>query len=239
MRILLIEDEVRLARNYERNLTDEGHTVEVIHDGETAAARLCKEGNDFDVIVLDILLPGRNGIDVCRSARQAGLRTPVLLLTALDQTEEKVRGLDAGADDYLTKPFPFDELSARLRALARRSHRYDPVAEATHLRVGPLYIDLLRHKVWRDEDQIAVTPREYALLEYLARNPNRVLTRQQLVSSLWPDGTLAASNVLDTYMHYLRDKIDRDYAEPLLRTVRGVGYMLCGRTDDSERTPRQ
>lgn len=239
MRILLIEDEVRLARNYQRNLTDEGHTVEVIHDGETASARLHNEGNDFDVIILDILLPECNGIDLCRSARRAGLRTPVLLLTALDQTEEKVRGLDAGADDYLTKPFPFDELLARLRALARRSHRYDPVAEATHLRAGPLYIDLLRHEVWRDDDQIAVTPREYALLEYLARNPNRVLTRQQLMSRLWPDGTLAASNVLDTYMHYLRDKIDRDYAEPLLRTVRGVGYMLSDPASDGERAPRQ
>ncbi|MGZ3600545.1 MAG: response regulator transcription factor [Ktedonobacterales bacterium] len=238
MRILLIEDEVRLARNYQRNLTDEGHTVEVIHDGETAAVRLRKEGNDYDVIVLDVLLPGCNGIDLCRSARRAGLRTPILLLTALDQTEMKVRGLDAGADDYLTKPFPFDELLARLRALVRRPHRYDPVAEATHLQVGPLYIDLLRHEVWRDGDLIAVTPREYSLLEYLARNPNRVLTRQQLMNRLWPDGTLAASNVLDTYMHYLRDKIDRDYAEPLLRTVRGVGYMLCNPTPGGERARR-
>lgn len=239
MRILLIEDEVRLARNYQRNLTGEGHTVEIIHDGTTASAQLRKEGNDYDVIVLDVLLPGCDGITLCRSARRAGLRTPVLLLTALDQTEEKVRGLDAGADDYLTKPFPFDELLARLRALGRRPHRYDPSAEATHLRVGPLYIDLLRHEVWRDDDEIAVTPREYALLEYLARNPNRVLTRQQLMSRLWPDGTQAASNVLDTYMHYLRDKIDRDYAEPLLRTVRGVGYKLCDPASDGARAQKQ
>lgn len=226
MRILLVEDEVRLARSYKRNLEDEGHTVEVIHDGLTAQARAIEERSSFDAIVMDVLLPGRSGIDVCRELRRAGHRVPILLLTALDQTEHKVAGLDAGADDYLTKPFPFEELLARLRALSRRPYHYDAGVQATQLDVGDLHIDLLRHEVIRQNTVLPLTAREFTLLEYLARNVNRVLTRQQLSDRVWPDGTDAGSNVLDTYVHYLRDKIDRDFDPKLLHTVRGVGYML-------------
>jgi DNA-binding response OmpR family regulator len=226
MQILLVEDEVRLARSYQRNLEDEGHVVEVLHDGEAAYARILSENERFDVIIMDVLLPGMSGIEVCRAVRGERIRVPILLLTALDQTEEKVAGLDAGADDYLTKPFPFEELLARMRALARRPYRFDPVAAATQLRAGDLTVDLLRHEVWRGDTLIALTVREFLLLEFLARHVGRVLTRQQLTDRVWPDGTEYGSNVLDTYIHYLREKIDRDYPVKLLHTVRGVGYML-------------
>ena len=226
MRVLLVEDEVRLARNYQRNLEDEGHVVEVCHDGETAYRRLLEEGDRFDIVLMDVLLPKMSGIDVCRAVRVERIRVPILLLTALDQTEEKVAGLDAGADDYLTKPFPFEELLARMRALVRRPYRFDPVAEATVLQSGDLTVDLLRHEVWRGNTLIALTAREFVLLEFLVRHADRVLTRQQLIDRVWPDGTEAGSNVLDTYIHYLREKIDRDFPTKLLHTIRGVGYTL-------------
>ena len=226
MRVLLVEDEVRLARSYQRNLEDEGHVVKVCHDGETALQRLLEESDRFDIVLMDVLLPKMSGIEVCRAVRVERIRVPILLLTALDQTEEKVAGLDAGADDYLTKPFPFEELLARMRALVRRPYRFDPVAEATMLQSGDLTVDLLRHEVWRGNTLIALTAREFVLLEFLVRHADRVLTRQQLIDRVWPDGTEAGSNVLDTYIHYLREKIDRDFPTKLLHTVRGVGYTL-------------
>lgn len=226
MRILLVEDEMRLAHSYARNLEDDGHFVEVLHDGEAAYERIHRNGGAFDMMILDVLLPGCSGVEVCRRVRAEGIQTPILLLTALDQTEDKVAGLDAGADDYLTKPFPFEELLARLRALARRPQRYEPLAATARLHVGDLVVDVPRHEVRRGDRPITLTAREFALLEYLARNAGRVLTRQQITDHVWPDGTEAGSNVLDTYMHYLRDKLDHGFNEKLLRTVRGVGYML-------------
>ena len=235
MRIFLVEDEPRLARSYARQLEDEGYSVELAADGHVAYERLRQNGDLYDIVVLDVLLPGRSGIEVCRALRREGVRVPILLLTALDQTEQKVAGLDAGADDYLTKPFPFEELLARLRALARRPYRFDPVAAATQLQVGDLHIDLLRHEVMRGGALIVLTAREFALLEMLARHAGRVLTRQQLTERIWPDGTEAGSNVLDTYVHYLRDKIDRDHPVKLLQTVRGVGYTLRAPSEGSAR----
>lgn len=226
MRILLVEDEVRLARSYARNLGDEGHTVTTLHDGNLAYDAITASPDAFDALIVDVLLPGRNGIALCRDLRRAGVRTPILLLTALDATEDKVAGLDAGADDYLTKPFPFAELLARLRALARRPHGYDPTGGATQLVIDDLVIDFLRHEVYRGKEIVALTAREFALLELLARNANRVLTREQLMMRMWPEGTEAGSNVLDTYIHYLRDKMDRGAAQTLIHTVRGVGYTL-------------
>lgn len=226
MRIFLVEDEPRLARSYARNLEDEGHSVAMSVDGVAAYERLRSSGDTYDVVILDVLLPGMSGIEVCRALRREGIRVPILLLTALDETEQKVAGLDAGADDYLTKPFPFNELLARLRALVRRPYRYDPVSAATQLDVGDLHIDLLRHEVMRGETVLSLTVREFAVLETLARNAGRVISRQQLLERVWPDGTEAGSNVLDTYVHYLREKIDRDYPVKLLHTVRGVGYTL-------------
>ena len=226
MRILLVEDELRLARSYQRNLEDEGHSVTAVSDGENALARIHADPFAFDVVIMDVLLPGHSGIEVCREVRRRGIRVPILLLTALGDTEDKVAGLDAGADDYLTKPFPMDELLARLRALARRPHLFDPVTQATQLRIADLAVDVLRHEVTRGNRLIPLTVREFALLEVLMRNAGRVLTRQQLTDRVWPDGTEAGSNVLDTYIHYLREKIDRDTPEKLLHTVRGVGYTL-------------
>lgn len=236
MRILLVEDELRLARSYQRHLEDEGHTVEAVADGEAALERLLADPFAFDVVIMDVLLPGRSGVEVCAIVRRQGIRVPILLLTALGDTEDKVAGLDAGADDYLTKPFPMDELFARLRALARRPHLFDPVAQATQLRVADLSVDVLRHEVMRGNRLIPLTVREFALLEVLARNAGRVLTRQQLTDRVWPDGTDAGSNVLDTYIHYLREKIDRDAPEKLLHTVRGVGYTLRARPEGGVRT---
>jgi DNA-binding response OmpR family regulator len=226
MRILLVEDEVRLARSYARNLGDDGHTVTTLHDGDLAFDAVMATSDAFDALIVDVLLPGRNGIALCRDLRRAGVRTPILLLTALDATQDKVAGLDAGADDYLTKPFPFEELLARLRALARRPHGYDPAGGATQLIIDDLVIDFLRHEVYRGKEIVALTAREFALLELLARNANRVLTRDQLMMRMWPEGTEAGSNVLDTYIHYLRDKMDRGAAQTLIHTVRGVGYTL-------------
>lgn len=228
MRILLVEDELRLVRSYQRNLEDEGHSVVAVYDGESALERLLDDPTAYDVVIMDVLLPGQTGIEVCRVVRRQGIRVPILLLTALGETEDKVAGLDAGADDYLTKPFPMDELFARLRALTRRPHVFDPVAQATQLRVADLTLDVLRHEVTRGNRLIPLTVREFTLLEFLVRNAGRVLTRQQLTDRVWPDGTEAGSNVLDTYIHYLRDKIDRDAveSEKLLHTVRGVGYTL-------------
>lgn len=226
MRILLVEDEVRLARSYTRNLEDEGHTVTTIHDGDAAFAAVSATPDAFDALIVDVLLPGRNGIALCRDLRRAGMRMPILLLTALDATQDKVAGLDAGADDYLTKPFPFEELLARLRALARRPHGYDPSGGSAQIVIDDLVIDLLRHEVYRGSQLISLTPREFALLELLARNANRVLPRGHLMTRIWPDGTETGSNVLDTYIHYLRDKVDRGAAHKLIHTVRGVGYTL-------------
>jgi DNA-binding response OmpR family regulator len=226
MHILLVEDDARLARSYRRNLEEEGHLVELASDGITALDRILEGVDDFDVIILDVLLPGRTGISVCREARHLGVKTPILMLTALDQTEDKVLGLDAGADDYLTKPFPFDELLARLRALGRRSSRYSTDTGATTLQVADLKVDLLRHEVYRGDEFITLTAREFALLELLMRNAGQVLTRAQIIARIWADGTDAGSNVLETYIHYLRDKVDRDASVKLIATVRGVGYSI-------------
>ncbi len=226
MRILLVEDEAPLARSYQRNLERAGHLVVALYDAESAYARMMNTPDLFDVIVLDVLLPGQDGIALCAQLRREGIRTPVLLLTALDATEDKVRGLDAGADDYLAKPFPLDELLARLRALNRRPPTFDPVADTVQIRVGELVIDQLQRAVYLDGAVVAMTPREYALLAYLARNADRVLTRQQLTLHVWPDGTEAGSNVLDTYIHHLREKLEPPHGARLIHTMRGVGYAL-------------
>jgi DNA-binding response OmpR family regulator len=226
MRVLLVEDELNLARTYQRHLERAGHRVEVHTRAEMAYERLSEAPEACDVLVLDVLLPGMSGIDLTRRLRDERFPVPILLLTALDQHADVVAGLDAGADDYLAKPFPVEVLLARLRALGRRPRTFDPVANATQVRVADLVIDELERVAYRGEHQIALTAREYALLAYLARNANRVLTRDQLMLHVWPDGTEAASNVLDTYIHHLRDKLEQPGSAHLIQTVRGVGYVL-------------
>jgi DNA-binding response OmpR family regulator len=236
MKALLTEDELSLARTYQRHLERGGHRVEVFTSAESAYERLAAAPDEFDILVLDVLLPGMSGIELTRKLRHEGYDIPILMLTALGQNSDVVAGLDAGADDYLTKPFPVDVLLARLRALGRRPRAFDPVANATQIRAGDLVIDELQHVVYRSGEQITLTPREFTLLLYLARNANRVLTRDQLMLHVWPDGTEAASNVLDTYIHHLRDKLEVPGGAPMMptiQTIRGVGYSL--RLPDGER----
>lgn len=221
MYILVVEDERRLARAIYRLLEEEGHTVDLAHDGEEGLT-LALDGS-HDVIVLDVLMPEMNGLEVCRAVRNNRIDTPILLLTALDSVEDKVRGLDAGADDYLPKPFAFQELLARLRALGRRKVRDH---EPSLLQVGDLTLDLRRRRAQRGGRNIELSPKEFALLEYLMRNEGRVLTRSQILDHLWGYDYAVESNLVDVYISYLRQKLDHGRPDKLIRTVRGTGYAL-------------
>lgn len=221
MRVLVVEDEQRLARLMRRVLEEERYTVDVAHDGITGED-LARSGQ-YDAVVLDLMLPGRDGISICQRLRLDGIAVPILMLTARDAVDDRVRGLDVGADDYLVKPFAFPELLARLRSLIRR--RTGERAEA-RLEADGLSMDLVRHQVTRDGKPIDLTAREYALLEYLLRHPGQVMTRTQLLNAVWEYDADTASNVVDIYIHYLRDKIDRNHSSKLLHTIRGVGYVL-------------
>jgi len=221
MYLLLVEDERRLAQVVRRVLEEEGHTVDLAHDGEDGLA-MARDGS-HDVIVLDVLLPGMDGIELCQTLRRERLDTPVLLLTALDGVDDRVRGLDAGADDYLPKPFAFQELLARLRALSRRKVQ---AREATQIQVDGLTLDLRRRRADREGRAIELSPKEFSLLEMLMRNQGRVLTRTQILDHIWGYDYATDSNLVDVYMAYLRRKVDRGGGPKLIRTVRGVGYAL-------------
>ncbi len=234
MRILLIEDDRRLAKRIQQVLVEERHLVEVVHDGKSA---LLQAGGAFDCLILDILLPGMNGIAVCRWLREHAIATPILLLTALGEVQDKVRGLDTGADDYLSKPFAFDELLARLRALERR--KTPTLQVATHLHLGPLSLNLLTREVQVDTIPIALTVREFALLEYLLRHPHHALTRTQILAAVWPSDTEVNTTIVDTYIHYLRAKLERYPGAPCLRTIRSIGYMLTLQAGEDELPPAE
>jgi len=221
MYILVVEDERRLAQVVRKVLEEEGHTVDVANDGEEGLA-IAMDGS-HDVIVLDILLPGIDGFEVCRSLRANRVDTPVLLLTALDAVEDRVRGLDAGADDYLPKPFAFQELLARLRALGRRRVQ---AREPDQLQTADLMLDLRRRRAARDGRTIDLSPKEFALLEFLMRNQGRVVTRTQILDHVWGYDYSPDSNLVDVYVTYLRRKIDRGHGQKLIRTVRGAGYAV-------------
>jgi DNA-binding response OmpR family regulator len=221
VRILIVEDDERLLRLLRRILEEEGHMTDAAFDGVEGKRQAL--GGAFDLIVLDVMLPRLDGVALCRELRQAHIATPILMLTARDTVADRVRGLDAGADDYLVKPFATAELLARVRALERR--RIAEVADARLVADG-LEMNLVRHEVERDGRPIDLTPREYALLEYFLRNHGQVLTRPQIMAAVWRFDTDLASNVVDLYVHYLRDKIDRKFDRKLLHTVRGVGYVL-------------
>lgn len=221
MYILVVEDERRLAQVIRRVLEEEGHTVDTAYDGEEGLA-MALEGT-HDVIVLDILLPQMDGLEVCRTLRRNRMDTPVLLLTALDSVEDRVKGLDAGADDYLPKPFAFQELLARLRALGRRKVQ---AREPSLLQVGELELDLRRRRAQRAGRMIELSPKEFTLLEFLMRNEGRVVSRTQILDHLWGYDYATDSNLVDVYVSYLRRKVDRGHRHRLIRTVRGVGYAL-------------
>lgn len=221
MYILLVEDDQRLARLVSRALTEAGHRVETETDGASGLARAGAEV--YDVILLDIMLPEIDGIEVCRALRAQRVQTPILMLTARDAVADRVLGLDAGADDYLTKPFALEELQARVRAIARRSATGDGDG---NIHVGDLTLDPTRRRVERDRQEIELTAKEFALLEYLMRHAGRVVTKDQITDHVWGYDSEATSNVVEIYVHYLRNKIDRGFARPLIRTIRGVGYSI-------------
>jgi len=222
MHILVVEDEKRLATLLRRVLTEERHAVDVAYDG-LAGLDLASSGN-YDLVILDLMLPGLDGLAISRRVREAGIDTPILMLTARGAVEDRVAGLNAGADDYLVKPFAMEELLARVGARLRR--RAEPLDAANELRVGDLTLDLVRHEVHRGGRTIELTAKEFALLEFLMRHPGQALTRTQITDHVWRYDLEALSNVVDMYIHYLRDKIDRGAARPLIRTVRGVGYKI-------------
>ena len=220
MRILLVEDEDRIAAFIRRGLQEELYTVDVVRDG--AEALDIALATVYDLIILDVRLPGRDGMAVCRELRAQGKKTPILMLTARDSVDDRVRGLDAGADDYLIKPFAFQELLARLRALARR-----PAAvQDDILRLENLTLDTRTHQARRDAQPIDLSAREYRLLEFLIRHPGQVLTRTQIAEHIWGYDFDANSNVVDVYIRYLRRKVDDPFEPKLIQTVRGVGYKL-------------
>jgi DNA-binding response OmpR family regulator len=220
MEILLVEDDPRVARTVERALIEAGHHVDVAHDG--AAGLVRAESGTYALLVLDVLLPEMNGLAVARALRRQRVPTPILLLTARDAVADRVRGLDAGADDYLVKPFALDELLARVRAFQRRGREGDDEV----LRLGDLTLDVRHHEVCRDGRAIELTAKEFDLLAYLLRNAGRVLTRRQIEDHVWGYDAEPTSNVVEIYIHYLRDKVDRGFPRPLIRTVRGVGYSI-------------
>jgi two-component system, OmpR family, response regulator len=220
VRILVVEDEGRLAGLLRSGLTEEGHGVDVAGSGEEALDWV--DVVAYDAIVLDIMLPGIDGLEVCRRLRKNRVRTPILLLTARDAVHDRVAGLDAGADDYLTKPFAFSELAARLRALARRpADTHDPI-----LRAGNVRLDPATRRVWRGDEPIRLPNKEFRILEYLLRHPRRVLTRAAIAEHVWDYDFPGVTNVIDVHVRQLRRKLDDPYPGGMIETVRGVGYRL-------------
>jgi two-component system OmpR family response regulator len=220
MRVLIVEDDAKMAGLIQRGLRDDGLAADVAGEGE--AALWMAGATDYDAIVLDVLLPGIDGFEVCRRLRSDGVRSPVLMLTARDAVEDRVRGLDTGADDSVTKPFSLAELAARLRAIARRG----PIERPPVLEAGGLRLDPATRRVWRGGAEIALSAREFALLETLMRHPGQVLDRLQLLDHAWDGEYENRSNVIDVYIRYLREKVDRPFGADSIETVRGVGYRL-------------
>ena len=220
MRVLVVEDSRRLAGIIKRGLLEEGYAVDNAYDGEEA--EYMAETTPFDVIILDIMLPKKDGLAVCRDLRAKNVNTPILMLTAKDSVEDKVGGLDSGADDYLVKPFAFSELLARLRALLRR----EVLPKTQKFQVGDLTLDPQSREVWRDGGRVELTAKEYAIIEYFMRRPNAVVTRTMLGESVWDYEFDGISNIIDVYVRRLRRKIDREGEASLIQTVRGAGYRL-------------
>lgn len=219
MRILVVEDEKKVASFVKKGLEEESYAVDVSYDG--MEGEYLAETNPYDLIVLDIMLPGKNGLAVLMELRDKGINTPILLLTAKGSVEDKVTGLNAGADDYLAKPFVFSELLARVRSLLRRGGEKAPV-----LKFADLTMDPVTRKITRGGVDIELTSKEYALLEYFMRRPNQVLTRTMISEHVWESDFDTFTNVIDVYVNYLRNKIDKGFDKKLIQTVRGVGYIL-------------
>jgi two-component system OmpR family response regulator len=232
MRVLVVEDETKLAGLLKRGLEEEGYAVDVARTGSEAI--WAGTENPYDAIVLDVILPDLNGFEVCRQLRAAGRWAPVLMLSARDAVADRVAGLDAGADDYMTKPFSFSELFARLRALVRRSADERPAV----LRAGDLALDPASRRVTRGDALVELTAKEFALLEYFMRRPGVVLTRSRILEHVWDFGYDGDSNVVDVYVRYLREKVDRPFRRDSIETIRGSGYRLRDAASDDTADPR-
>ncbi|MCK5492672.1 MAG: response regulator transcription factor [Candidatus Omnitrophica bacterium] len=220
MRILLVEDEKRMASFIKRGLKEEKYTVDLAYDGEKGF--LLGTINPYDLIILDIMLPGKDGITICKEFRSKKIEAPILMLTAKNTVRDKVLGLNCGADDYLSKPFVFDELLARINALVRRQRR----DKITTILVADLELDQLTHKVKRAGNEMNLTSKEYSLLEYLMLNENQIVTRTMISEHVWNEDFDSFTNVIDVYINYLRKKVDKDCDKPLIHTIRGTGYIL-------------
>jgi len=220
MRILVIEDEAKIAQFIKRGLKEEGYAVDVANDGEEGHFLL--SSNEYDAIILDLMLPKMDGLALCRALRKEGNQTPIIMLTAKDTVKDKVKGLDSGADDYLPKPFAFEELLARLRVVLRKKDS----RVQTQLKVDDLVMDILTHKVTRKDQEIDLTVKEYALLEYLMRNAGNIVTRTMISEHVWDINFDTFTNVIDVYINYLRNKIDSGFETKMIHTVRGKGYLL-------------
>jgi len=220
MRILIVEDEKIIAKNLKKGLSEEGYSVDSAYDGEEGG--FMAETEPYDLIILDIMLPKADGITILKNLRKQGIKTPVLMLTAKDAVSDKIKGLDTGADDYLTKPFDFDELLARVRALLRRKGE----VKSAIIRIGDMEIDTAGHQVRRGGKDIQLSAREYALLEYLAYNGGKVVSRTDISEHIYEYDFDLDSNVIDVYINFLRNKIDKGFEAKLIHTVRGAGYIL-------------
>lgn len=220
MRILIVEDDKKVAGFLKRGLKEEQYAVDVCYDGEEALFQ--SQVNQYDLIILDVMLPKKNGFAVCKQIREEGNLTPILMLTARDQLEDKVKGLQEGADDYLTKPFAFEELLARIKALLRRTQDY----KTKTLNVGDLELDPVSRKVTRQGKPLSLTGKEYALLEYLMRNKSRTITQSMIIDHVWDMNFDGLSNVVNVYINHLREKIDKGFPQKYIHTIRGVGYQI-------------
>ena len=227
MRLLVVEDSPKMASLLRRGLTEEGYAVDVVSNGVDAVWLAMEQ--QFDAIVLDVVLPDIDGFEVCRRLRRADQWSPLLMLTARDDVSDRVRGLDAGADDYLTKPFAFEELFARVRSLVRRGPRERPPV----LAIGDLVLDPAEHTVRRDTTPVSLTPKEFGLLQYFMQHPGEALARSRLLEHVWDFAFDGDPNIVDVYVGYLRDKIDRPFGRSSLETIRGVGYRLRDEAGDA------
>ena len=220
MRVLVVEDERRLAGIIKRGLLEEGYSVDNAYDGEEA--EYMAESTHYDAMVLDVMLPRKDGVSVCRDLRSKNVSTPILMLTAKDTVDDRIRGLDSGADDYQVKPFAFSELLARVRALMRR----EALPKSQKLQVGDLVMDTLSREIWRGQRKVELTTKEYSMLEYFMRHPNMVLTRTMLEENVWDYAFDGVSNIVDVYVRRLRRKLEQEGETSLIDTVRGAGYRL-------------
>lgn len=220
LRVLVVEDNVKMAESIRRGLKERGYVVDVSHDGEDGLHLAITE--PYDLVILDIMLPKRDGVEILRRMRQKALQTPVIFLTAKDAVDDRIKGLDIGADDYIVKPFSYGELMARVRALIRRTHS----ETANVLKVGNLTLDLEQHEAVRGDRKVALSSKEFVLLKYFMQNVDKVLTRTAIGEHVWDMNFTGLSNVVDVYVNYVRNKVDRGFPKKLIHTIRGVGYVM-------------